>query len=162
MKQLTKEQRGARSKARKGKSRAVAGGGAPSRLTIDQAFIALLIGAMDANQHVSPEEAARAHHIIWSMKRFRHKSGETVGRLIDEMRTFVETHGAVTAMAIATSTIPVRLRATAFALSSDLVLADGKIDRAERRFLHRLAEELGLESGMRDVILDVILVKNGA
>jgi hypothetical protein len=61
-----------------------------------------------------------------------------------------------------TPMISVHLRPAAFALSSDLVLADGKIDRAERRFLHRLAEELGLESGMRDGILDVILVKNGA
>jgi uncharacterized tellurite resistance protein B-like protein len=162
MKQTIRERRGARAKVGKGKPGAVATRGTPPRLTVDQAFIALLIGAMGANEHVSPEEAARAHHIIWSMKRFRHKSGETVGRLIDEMRTFVETHGAMKAMAIATSTIPVRLRATAFALSSDLVLADGKIDRAERRFLHRLAEELGLESGMRDVILDVILVKNSA
>jgi hypothetical protein len=34
-------------------------------LTLDQSLIAVLIATMDANQHVSPEEAARAHHIIW-------------------------------------------------------------------------------------------------
>jgi hypothetical protein len=75
----------------------------PVNLTLDEAFVGLLIAAMDANRHVSREEAARAHHIIWSMKRFRRKSGESVGRLIERMRTSVETHGsAATTIAAAT------------------------------------------------------------
>ena len=52
-----------------GRSRAV------SKVDADDAFIALLIAAMDASGHVSAEEAARAHNIIWSMRRFRHRSG---------------------------------------------------------------------------------------
>jgi len=51
------------------------------RLDLDEALIALFIGAMNANDHVAREELARAHHLIWSTKRFRRKSGETVGRL---------------------------------------------------------------------------------
>jgi hypothetical protein len=54
----------------------------PKRLELDEALIALFIGAMNANDHVAREELARAHHLIWSTKRFRRKSGETVGRLI--------------------------------------------------------------------------------
>ena len=64
-------------------------------LTPDDAFIAILIGAMDANQHVSRVEAARAHHIIWSMKRFRRKSGDCVNRIIEAMRSLIETEGAL-------------------------------------------------------------------
>ncbi len=56
-----------------------------SKLDADDAFIALLIAAMDASGHVSAEEAARAHNIIWSMRRFRHRSGDTVGRKIERM-----------------------------------------------------------------------------
>ena len=48
--------------------------------------IALFIGAINANDHVTREELARAHHLIWSTKRFWLKSGETVGRLIDRMK----------------------------------------------------------------------------
>ncbi len=44
------------------------------RLDLDEALIAL----------------ARAHHLIWSTKRFRRKSGETVGRLIDRMKRLLE------------------------------------------------------------------------
>ena len=34
------------------------------RLELDEALIALFIGAMDANHHVAREELARAHHLI--------------------------------------------------------------------------------------------------
>lgn len=132
------------------------------RLTVDEAFIALLIGAMDANGHVSREELARAHHIIWSMKRFRRKSGERVGQLIEAMRTMVEEHGALAAMATAAHVIPERLRPAAFAVAADLVLADGKMERAERRFLDRLARNLGLERQATAGMLDAMLVKNSA
>jgi uncharacterized membrane protein YebE (DUF533 family) len=132
------------------------------RLTVDEAFIAVLIGAMIANGHVSRAEAERAHHIVWSMKRFRHRSGETVGRLIDTMRTFVEEYGALPVLDAAARAVPARLRPAAFALASDLVLADGRLDRAERRFLGQFAERLALDRMTRDVILDAMLLKNGA
>jgi tellurite resistance protein len=131
-------------------------------LTLDEAFIALFIGAMDANSHVSPREAARAHHIIWSMKRFRRKSGDTVGRLIENTKGLVEQHGATAIIEAASRAIPTRFRSAAFALSTDLVLADGKIEPAERQFLHRLAESLGLDRMRRDVVLNAMLIKNSA
>lgn len=58
-------------------------------LELDEALIALFIGAMDANHHVAREELARAHHLIWSTKRFRRKSGETLGRLVGRMKRLV-------------------------------------------------------------------------
>ncbi len=33
------------------------------KLELDEALIALFIGAMDANDHVAREELARAHHL---------------------------------------------------------------------------------------------------
>jgi uncharacterized membrane protein YebE (DUF533 family) len=132
------------------------------RLTLDEAFIGLLIAAMDANGHVSREEAARAHHIVWSMKRFRRKSGETVGRLIERMRAIVVASGSPATIAAATRVIPARLRPAAFALSADLVLADGRMDGAERRFLDALADQLGLDGKVRDALRAAILEKNSA
>jgi tellurite resistance protein len=117
---------------------------------------------MDANRHVSREELARAHHIIWSMKRYRHKSGERVGRLIEAMRSVIEEHGALPVIAAAARAIPPRLRPAAFAVSADLVLADGKMEPAERRFLDRLASELALDRQTTTGLLDAILVKNSA
>ena len=132
------------------------------RLTIDEALIGLLIAAMDANQHVSREEAERAHHIIWSTKRFRDRSGQVVNRLIQRMREIVEAHGSPAVIAAASRVIPARMKPAAFALAADLVLADGRMDRAERRFLDTLADRLGLSAATRDGLRDAMLVKNSA
>jgi len=126
-------------------------------LDADDAFIALLIAAMDASGHVSVAEAARAHNIIWSMRRFRHRSGETVGRKIERMRTLVETDGASSVIDAAARRIPARLRPSAFALAADLVLVDG---RMEGRFLRGLATALGLDRQEATTIPDVMRVKN--
>ena len=129
-------------------------------LTLDEAFIALFIGAMDANGHVAREELARAHHLIWSTRRFRRKSGEAVGRLIDRMKRLLEEKDATAVMEIAAKAIPGRLRPSAFAIVVDLLLADGRIDAQERRFLQRLALDLRIGSRKATETIDVLLVKN--
>jgi tellurite resistance protein len=133
-----------------------------SGLDADDAFIALLIAAMDASGHVSAEEAARAHNIIWSMRRFRHRSGERVGRTIERMKSSIETHGASAVLEASARKIPARLRPAAFAIAVDVTLVDGRMERSEGRFLRALAADLGLKKSVADAILQVIRIKNGA
>jgi len=140
----------------------VPGRASSQALTVDDAFIALFIAAMNANDHVSAAEGARAHHLIWSMKRFRRKSGETVGRGISRMKQLVEARGSAEVIAAAARAIPRLLRLSAFALTTDLLLADGTIERAERRFLDRLRAELHLSDGDGEHVVEVILIKNQA
>jgi tellurite resistance protein len=109
------------------------------KLELDEALIALFIAAMAANDHVSREELARAHHLIWSSRRFRRKSGETVNRLVHRMKRFVEEDEPAALIERAATAIPRRLRPPAFAVVADLLLADGKIDAREPAFLRRLA-----------------------
>ena len=109
-----------------------------SKPVLDEALIALFIGAMNANDHVAREELARAHHLIWSTRRFRRKSGETVGRLIDRMKRLLEEQEHSAVMEAAARAIPAKLRPSAFAIVADLLLADGKIDARGRKVLHRL------------------------
>lgn len=100
--------------------------------------------------------------MIWSMRRFRRKSGEDVGRTIEHMRQFVSEHGAGAVLASAGHVIPGRLRLSAFALTADLLLADGTIEPAERRFLNRLAADLRLDMDAARSLVDAMLVKNRA
>jgi uncharacterized tellurite resistance protein B-like protein len=129
-------------------------------LTIDEAIIVLLIGAMNANQHVSPRESARAHHLIWSTRRFRRRSGDTVGKLIEKAKARLEVPDAPAVVDAAAQVIPTRFRRAVFAVAADLLLADGKMDRPEQRFLHRLGTDFGIDRRGMTAILDVILVKN--
>jgi len=130
------------------------------RLDLDQALIALVVGAMNANDHVAGDEAARAHHLIWSTRRFRRKSGDTVGRLIEDMRALIEARGPVAVMDAAVAALPVRLRPAAFALLTDLLLADGTIDSRERRFLRTIGSKMGIEPERLQQVVDVVLLKN--
>jgi hypothetical protein len=132
------------------------------RLSADEAFIALLLGAMNANMHVSAEEAERAHHILWSMRRFRRKSGRTVNRIIATVRSLIERHGASPVIEVAARAIPARFRKAAFSVTADLVLVDGRMEPSERRFLERLGKGLRLGPDAVRRIIDVMLVKNSA
>jgi len=126
----------------------------------NQAIIAVLIGAMNANRHVAPDEAGRAHHLIWSTRRFRRKSGATVGKLIEDMRTLLEERDADTVMEVAAKAIPARLRPSVFAVLVDLLFADGKMDAQERRFLQSIGSRLKLEPETVRQIVAVVLLKN--
>ena len=130
------------------------------RLELDEALIALFIGAMDANHHVAREELARAHHLIWSTKRFRRKSGETVGRLIDRMKRLLEQHEASEVINAVAKAIPAKLRPPVFAVVADLLLADGKIDARERKFLQRLAVNFNIPARVGKHVIETMLVKN--
>lgn len=129
-------------------------------LEVDEALIALFIGAMNANGHVAREELARAHHLIWSTRRFRRKSGETVGRLIDRMKRLLEEQDSAAVIESAARVVPVRLRLPAFAVVADLLLADGTIDARERKFLQRLAAAFKMPAGMATNVVDAMLMKN--
>ena len=129
-------------------------------LDADDALIALLIGAMDASGHVSAAEAARAHNIIWSTRRFRRRDGDDVGRRIGRTKTLIERQGASRVIEAGARTIPPRLRPAAFAVAADLVLVDGRMEPAEARFLRQLASDLGLRREVAKNILAVMRIKN--
>ena len=130
------------------------------KLDVDQALIALFIGAMNANKDVARDELARAHHLIWSTRRFRRKSGETVRRLIDRMKRLLEDEDAATVMQRAARVVPAKLRPPAFAVVADLLLADGRIDARERRFLRQLAVDFHMPIRVATNVVDALLVKN--
>jgi hypothetical protein len=117
---------------------------------------------MDASGHISPEELARAHHLIWSMRRFRNRPADRVGREIERMRILIGDRGATPVIDAAARRIPARLRRAAYAVAADLVLADGRMVGGERRFLDRLAADLRLTPEAARQIVDVMLAKNSA
>ena len=142
-------------------ARQTRGQGSRRTLTADQALIALFIGAMEANDRTSAEEAARAHHLIWSTHQFRRRSGEAVGRLIEETRRrTADTTDRAPLMDRAARAIPRRQRLPAFAVLADLLLADGRLDRREAQFLRTVGAALGLERRTQRSVVDVVLLKN--
>jgi len=132
----------------------------PRVLTVDQAIIAVLIGSMMANDHVSPEESERAHHATWSMRRFRRRSGDTVGRLIGRVRERIVAEGPAAVVQQASKVIPAAMRPSVLAVAADLVLVDGTLQRQERQFLSELARQLKIAPALALQILKIVAIKN--
>ena len=101
-----------------------------------------------------------AHQGLRLRKRFRRKSGETVGRLIDRMKRLLEEQEPAAVMEAAARGIPAKLRPSAFATVADLLLADGKIDARERKFLRRLAVDFNIRARVASQVIEAMLVKN--
>ena len=135
---------------------------ATAALSADEAFIGLVICAMEANGHTAPSEAARAEHIVWSMARFRNRSGAVVGSLIARMKDVVGGGDWALVLEAVCRAIPAHLRQAAFAIAADVTLVDGRLERAERAFLDAAARNLHLSVPAAESILDVIREKNRA
>ena len=131
-------------------------------LDTDDAFIAVLLAAMDASGHTSADEAERAHHIIWSTRRFRERDGAEIDERIERVRTLIAEQGTAPVVDASASAIPDGLRPAVFAVAADLVLVDGRLERLESEFLRGLAAALHLDAAAADRILDVIRIKNSA
>ena len=69
-------------------------------------------------------------------------------------------HGTETIVALAAQTLPPELRAPAFAIAVDLVMADGEANIEERKFIDGLQELLQIPEEDAIRIVDVILIKN--
>lgn len=131
-------------------------------LDTDDAFIAVLLAAMDASGHTSADEAERAHHIIWSTRRFRDRDGAEIDERIERVRTLIASQGTAPVLDLSARAIPEGLRPAVFAVAADLVLVDGRLERLESDFLRGLAGTLELDAAEADRILDVIRIKNSA
>jgi tellurite resistance protein len=131
-------------------------------LDTDDAFIAVLLAAMDASGHTSADEAERAHHIIWSTRRFRDRDGAEIDERIERVRALIAEQGTEPVLDASASAIPEGLRSAVFAVAADLVLVDGRLERLESEFLRGLAGALHLDTAEADRILEVIRIKNSA
>ncbi len=76
------------------------------------------------------------------------------------MKTLLEEQEATPVMEAAARAIPARLRPSAFAIVADLLLADGKIDSRERKFLQRLAVNFNIRARVAHQVIEAMLVKN--
>ena len=117
-----------------------------AQLSVNEAFIALIIAAMEADRHAAPEEAARAEQLVRTLPRFRKQRSAAVGRTIEDMKRFVHDHDDDTVISSAARAIPSRSRVSAFATVAAMMLGDGRLRPAEVPFLSQMAAALGLRS----------------
>ena len=115
-----------------------------AELSADQAFIALIIAAMEADDNAAAAEAARADRLVHAMPRFRTHTRASIGRMVERMKRYVGETDNATVIGTAARAIPSRSRASALRVVADIVLGDERLRRAEAPFVFQVAAALGL------------------
>jgi tellurite resistance protein len=129
-------------------------------LSLQEAFVCLLIASARADGAVSPHEANQIEHVAAAMKLFRDSSYETRHRLFMGAAERIKQQGIVDVVRAAAAVIPKELGATVFALAVDLMLSDGRLTPNERRLGDELRGLLGLDQGTAAKVVDVLTIKN--
>lgn len=124
-----------------------------------EAFAAIVAAAFNADGRVAPEEAIRVNEIFTAAKLFR-SSPEPPKAIVNRVVELFAAHGTDAIVAMAARALPAPLRAPAFAVAVDLVLADGDATAEERTFVDRLQALLGIADDDAVKIVDVLVVKN--
>ena len=130
-------------------------------LTPHEAFAAMMIGAFNADGRAAQEEAVRVNEIFSSTKLFRPVAGQ-VRAVVERVSELFRAYGADVVLALAADALPVELRAPAFAVAVDLVLADGEATTEERKYIDGLQALLKISDEDALKIVEVLILKNSA
>lgn len=125
-----------------------------------EAFAAITLAATASDGYLSDEEARGISAALSRMKLFRSYSDDVMRRLFDKLLGIIRRDGINTLFNLAQESLPQDLREAAFAVATDLVLADGIVTEEEHSFLNDLYQALGISSEIALQIVQVMLIKN--
>lgn len=129
-------------------------------LSLEEAFVLVLLAAVSADGHVSADESAEVFRTFRGMGLYRGWSTERLQAIVGQAMERIEYHGVAPMVARAARRLPRDLRETAFANAADLVLSDRRVAGHERHLLDELQVVLELAEERAAVILEVLRVKN--
>ncbi|MBD2180285.1 MULTISPECIES: tellurite resistance TerB family protein [Oscillatoriophycideae] len=140
----------------------IAGGRKQTQTTLGpaEAFAAIALIAVAADGYVTDSEAQAISTILSRMQLFRSYPGDVMRKMIDRLLGILQREGPETLFNAAMSTLPDELKDTAFAVATDIVLADGEVTEEEEKLLNDLYRALEITEETAVKIIDVMLIKN--
>lgn len=125
-----------------------------------EAFAAITLATVAADGYLSDDEV---HVMIASLNRmelFRSYSSDVIRRLFDKLCGITKRQGSDALLKAAIGSLPHHLHDTAFAVATDLVLADGEVTEEEENLLQSLYTQLNISDEKAKSIVDVMIIKN--
>lgn len=127
-----------------------------------EAFAAITLAATATDGYLSGDEARCVSSTLSRMKLFNGYPNDLMNGLFDKILGILQSDGMNSLFNAAKESLSQDLREAAFAVSTDLVLADGVVTEDEKNFLSDLHQALGVSSEMAVQIVQVTLIKNRA
>ncbi len=135
---------------------------AQAALNSAEAFAVIILTATASDGYLSVEQANSITSVLSRMKLFKSYHHEMMNRLFDKILGILQGDGFNTLFNAAKDSLSQELREAAFAVATDLVLAEGIVAEEEKNFLNDLYQALGVSSEIALQIMQVILIKNRA
>jgi uncharacterized tellurite resistance protein B-like protein len=125
-----------------------------------EAYAAITLVAIASDGYLSDEEVEGFITNLNRMQLFKSYSGDVMRRMIDKLFGVLKREGADALFNAAKSSLPYEMAASAFAVATDLIMADGTVSEAEQNFLNLLYEALEISDDIAVKIVEVMMIKN--
>lgn len=125
-----------------------------------EAVAAITLAAIASDGYMSEEEARSVCVILSRTKLFQSYSNDAILGMFEKLLNLLQREGIDALFNAAQASLPQHLRESAFAIATDMVLADGVVTREEQDFLNDLYHSLGIASDVANQIVQVMLIKN--
>lgn len=125
-----------------------------------EAFLAITLLAIAADGYISDDEARLLNSTLWRLRLFRSYSTDVIASTIDRLLGIIRRQGADTLLNAAIATLPHDLYDTIFAITTDLVLADGEVTPEEEMLLDELHQALEIPDDLAMQIVNTMVIKN--
>jgi len=125
-----------------------------------EGFAVIILAATASDGYLSIEQANCITSALSRMKLFQSYSNDLMHRLFDKILGVLQRDDFNFLFNAAKESLSQDLREAAFAVATDLVLAEGIVNEEEKNFLNDLYQALGVSSEIAIQIVQVILIKN--
>lgn len=125
-----------------------------------EAFAVIVLVATASDGYLSVEQANSITFVLSRMKLFKSYPHEMMNKLFEKILGILQGDGFNTLFNAAKDSLSQDLREAAFAVATDLVLAEGIVAEEEKNFLNDLYQALGISREIAVQIVQVILIKN--
>jgi uncharacterized tellurite resistance protein B-like protein len=132
----------------------------PVTFTDKEAVVALLFLVVTADGSIDPAEEELVIAASNRLKLLRGQGVLEFNAAVYKVREAIEAKGRPEVFAAGVKALPAELRETVYALSGDIVYADGSADPEELKFLREMQEALQVTDELATKVLEVMQVKN--
>jgi tellurite resistance protein len=131
-----------------------------TNLTKEESFASISLAAIAADGMITEEEAQGMIVGLARMKLFAGYGGNQMGAMLNKLVGIVNKQGLDALLNMAKAGLSPEMRETAFAVATDLALADGEIAAKEKEILTKLQRDLEIPEDRAVNIIEVLLIKN--
>jgi hypothetical protein len=132
------------------------------KLSLPEAYAAVLVAAISADGRFGVEEANRLNNVLSTSRLFEGAVQAGDVTVVERALNLLSDRGLAPVLTACRASIPADLHASIFAVATDLVLADGRVDGPEKAFIDQLQAALQVDDATALKIVEVLLIKNRA